>query len=60
MVYFVSIWYGFIFIVNQKWKNKVFKLGKVNGRIQIIQLTNPGAKTPRYESKKMVLNQAQD
>ena len=42
-----SLWHGLAFIVNQKWKNKTFKLGKVNDRIQIIQLA-----TFRNKSKK--------
>ena len=34
----ISLWYGLAFIVNQKWKIKIFKLGKVD-RIPILQLT---------------------
>ena len=30
--------YGLVFIVNQKWKNQICKVGKVNDRIQILQL----------------------
>ena len=39
-----------------------FNLRKVDDRIPILQLAIPGAiniKKPRYESRKMVLNQAQ-
>ena len=44
---FVSYWqkhkiitlkYGLTFIVDQIWKNKIYKLGKVDDRIQIQQL----------------------
>ena len=28
--------YGLAFILNQKWKNKIYKLGKVDGRIPIL------------------------
>ena len=38
------------FIVNQKWKKKIYKLG----------LETKDKKKPRYESRKMLLNQAQD
>ena len=31
-------WYGLAFIVSQKWKNKIYKLGKVEDRIAILQL----------------------
>ena len=58
--------YGLVFIDNQKWKNKIHKLGKVNGRNQILQPAKPRNKRqkymdkkPRYESRKMVLVQAQ-
>ena len=33
-----SLVYGLALIVNQKWKNKIYKLGKVIDRIQILQL----------------------
>ena len=47
--------------VNQKWKNKICKLNKVEERISILQL-DPQAKyktkaKQRYESRKIVLNQ---
>ena len=32
----ISLWYGLTFIVNQKWKNKTYKLGKGDDRIQIL------------------------
>ena len=40
----------------------VSKLGKVNDRIQILQIARnvQEQKTTRYESRTMVLNQAQD
>ena len=31
------LWYGLAFIVNQKWKSKIFKLWKVDDRIQILE-----------------------
>ena len=58
-----SVWYGLEFIVNKKLKNKIYKLGKVDDRIPVLQLLDPGVKSKRkpiYESRKMVLNQAQD
>ena len=54
--------YGLAFITTQKWKTKTYKLEKIDGRIKILQQLDPGKKDqkkPRYESKKMVLNQAQ-
>ena len=51
------------FIVDQKWKNKIYKLGKVDDRIRILQPARSRnkrqEKKPRYESKKMVYKQAQ-
>ena len=35
----MSFLYGIAFIVNQKWKNKIDKLKKVDERIPILQLT---------------------
>ena len=58
-----SVCYGLEFIVNKKWKNKIYKLGKGDDRILVLQLLDPGVKSKRkliYESRKMVLNQAQD
>ena len=58
--------YGLAFIMNQKWKSKIYELGKVNDRNQILQATRSRnkrqkymGKKPRYESRKMVLDQAQ-
>ena len=52
-----SVWYGLEFIVNKKWKNKIYKLGKVDERIPVLQLLDPGVKNKRkpiYESRKIV------
>ena len=58
--------YGLVFIVNQKSKSQIYKLGKVNDRNQILQPARSRNKRqkymdkkPRYESRKMVLDQAQ-
>ena len=56
------VWAG-LARVNQILENKFYtKLGKVNGRIPILQQLDPGGKSKntRYESRDMVLNQAQD
>ena len=34
----ISLWYGLKFIVDQNWKNKIFKLGKVDERIPILHI----------------------
>ena len=39
----ISLWYGLAFIVNQKWKNKIYKLRKVD-RIPILQLVRSRSK----------------
>ena len=52
--------YGLAFIVNQKWINKIYKQGKVDGTIPICLLQlDPGTKKKtkmklRYVSRKMV------
>ena len=58
--------FGLAFIINQKWKIKIYKLGKVNDRNQILQPARSRNKRqkymdkkPKYESRKMVLDQAQ-
>ena len=34
-----SVWYGLALIVNKKkWRNKIYKLGKVEDRIPVLQL----------------------
>ena len=37
-------WYGIAFIVNQQWRSKICKLGRVNDTIPFLQLA-------RYRSK---------
>ena len=39
-----SLWYAIAFIVNQKWKNKIYKVGKVDDRIPVLQLTRSRSK----------------
>ena len=51
----ISLWYSLAFLVNQKWKVKIYKLGK-GDRIPVLQLTrsrNKTKKKTRYESRKM-------
>ena len=47
--------YGLPFTVNQKWKNKIYRL-----RIFEDRTLAKSKMEPRYESRKMVLNQAYD
>ena len=54
-----SFWNGLALIVNKKWKNKIYKLGNVDDRIPVLQLTRSRGKKQK-ESEKMFLNQAQD
>ena len=56
---------GLEFIVNPKWKSKIYKLGKLDGSNQILQPARSRDKRQkdmdkklRYESRKMVLDQA--
>ena len=49
-------------IVNGKRRNKIYKPGKVDDRIQILQSArsrNKRQKEPRYESRNVALNHAQ-
>ena len=39
-----SFWYGLVFIVNIKWKNKIYKLGSFNDRIPVLPLTRSRSK----------------
>ena len=39
----ISVWYGLALIVDQKWKNKIYKLGKV-GKIPILRLARSMSK----------------
>ena len=39
-----SLWYGLAFIVNKKWKNKIYKLGRVEDRIPVLKLTKSRGK----------------
>ena len=43
--------YGLVFIVDQRWANKINKLGKVDDRILILQL-DPGAKNQTRTKQK--------
>ena len=39
-----SLWYGLAFIANKKWKNKIYKAGKVDDRTLVLQLTRSRGK----------------
>ena len=39
----ISVWYGIALIVDQKWKNKIYKLGKV-GKIPVLGLARSMSK----------------
>ena len=54
--------YWLAFIVNKKWKNKIYKLGKVDDRISVLQVTRPRSKKQKEINIwiEKVLNQAQD
>ena len=47
----ISLWYGLTFIVNQKWKNKTYKLGKGRDRIHILQLARSRKETEIWIEK---------
>ena len=56
---------GPAFIVNQEWKSKIYKLGKLDDRNQILEPARSRNKRqkdmdkkPRYGSRKMILDQA--
>ena len=34
----MAVWNGFEFIVNQKWKNKIYKFWKADHRTPVLQL----------------------
>ena len=54
--------YWLAFIVNKKWKNKIYKLGKVDDRISVLQVTRSRSKKQKEINIwiEKVLNQAQD
>ena len=43
-------WYSLVFFLNQEWRNKICKLGKIDGRSLILQIG-------RYSSKNQDMNQ---
>ena len=56
----LAVWYGQAFIANQKWRNKICKLEKVDYKILILQLARcRDKKKPRHESTRIVLKQGQ-
>ena len=40
----ISLWNGLAFIVNQNWKSKIYKLGKVDKINSVLQLTRSKGK----------------
>ena len=34
----IYLWHGLAFIVNQKWKSKIYELGNVDDRILVLQV----------------------
>ena len=59
----ICLWYGLPFIVDQKWKNTISKLMKVDERILIVELArtrSKGQKETKIWIEKDPLNQAQN
>ena len=46
MIVIISLWYGLTFTANEKFKNKINKLGKDDDRIPILQLVTSRRKNP--------------
>ena len=44
------VWFRLVFFLNQEWRNKIFKLGKIDGRSLMLQIA-------RYRSKNQDMNQ---
>ena len=44
------LWFRLVFFLNQEWRNKIFKLGKIDGRSLMLQIA-------RYRSKNQDINQ---
>ena len=44
------LWYSLVFFLNQEWRNKICKLGKIDGRSLMLQIA-------RYRSKNQDINQ---
>ena len=58
----ISLWYSLAFLVNQKWKVKIYKLGK-GDRIPVLQLTRSRNKTKKKRDMnrgRWILNQAKN
>ena len=58
----ISLWYSLAFLVNQKWKVKIYKLGK-GYRIPVLQLTRSRNKTKKKRDMnrgRWILNQAKN
>ena len=44
------LWFRLVFFLNQEWRNKICKLGKIDGRSLMLQIA-------RYRSKNQDINQ---
>ena len=44
------LWFRLVFFLNQEWRNKICKLGKIDGRSLMLQIA-------RYRSKNQDMNQ---
>ena len=44
------LWFRLVFVLNQEWRNKICKLGKIDGRSLMLQID-------RYRSKNQDINQ---
>ena len=44
------LWYSLVFLLNQKWRSKICKLGRIDGRSVILQIG-------RHSSKNQDMNQ---
>ena len=51
------VWFRLVFFLNQEWRNKIFKLGKIDGRSLMLQIARYRSKNQDINQERLLLNE---
>ena len=51
------LWFRLVFFLNQEWRNKIFKLGKIDGRSLMLQIARYKSKNQDIYQERALLNE---
>ena len=51
------LWFRLVFFLNQEWRNKICKLGKIDGRSLMLQIARYRSKNQDINQERLLLNE---